>query len=80
MKRSLFIPQWRRAWRLSSVWMAALLAVLSMLQTDVLPLLQGLLPPAWWPYVTLGFALAIGLLRIVAQPGALDPSERERRE
>lgn len=74
VRRSLLIPEWRRAWRLSTVWAAALLGALSMVQAEVLPQLQALVPPQRWPWVTAGFALAIVLLRIVAQPKALDPS------
>lgn len=75
---SLLIPEWRRAWRLSTVWAAALLGALSMVQAEVLPQLQALVPPQRWPWVTLGFALAIVVLRIVAQPKALDPNTGDR--
>lgn len=70
MKRPQLIPEWRRAWRFNSVRAAALLVVLSMLQADVLPHLQGLISPEWWPLVTAGFALAIVILRVLAQPDA----------
>lgn len=72
MKRPQLIPEWRRALRFNSVRAAALLLVLSMLQAEVLPHLQAFIPPEWWPLVTAGFALAIVVLRVLAQPGALD--------
>lgn len=78
MTRPRLIPQWRRAWRLSTVWAAAALAALSILQAEVLPQLQAVVPPSVWPWVTLGFALAIALLRIVAQPQALTPPPQEQ--
>lgn len=65
------IPEWRRSWRLDTMRAAALLAALSLLQTDALPLLQALVPDSVWPWVTLGFAVAIALLRVRAQPTAL---------
>jgi len=68
------IPDWRKAWRFTSVRAAALLALLSAAQTDVLPLLQGLVPVRVWPWITLGFAAAIVVLRILAQP-ALDTED-----
>lgn len=67
------IPHWRRAWRFMSVQAAALLALLSMLQADVLPYLQPVIDPRHWPYVTAGLSLAIVLLRLIAQPGVDEP-------
>lgn len=69
------IPEWHRAWRLFSVMAAMLLALLSSLQAGVLPMLQPLVPPEKWPWVSLGFAVAITVLRVVAQPGALDAKD-----
>lgn len=62
------IDNWRQAWRLNSIQAAALLALLSMLQAEVLPHLQAAVPDRWWPYVSAGVALAIVLLRLRAQP------------
>ena len=75
MSTAMLIPDWRKAWRFTSVRAAALLALLSMAQTDVLPLLQGLVPARFWPWITLGFAVAIVILRVLAQP-ALDAEEK----
>ena len=61
------VPDWRRAHRMASVLAAAALALLSMAQADVLPLVQPLVPADKWPWVSGGFALAIGLLRIIKQ-------------
>lgn len=74
MKHCSLIPQWRRCWRLTSVQAAALLAALSLLQADALPFVQALVPPQVWPWVTAGFGIAIAVLRIVAQPSALQPA------
>lgn len=67
------IAQWRRGWRLASVQAAAALAAVSMLQTDVLPLLREVVPPAAGPWISLAFAALIVVLRLVSQPKALDP-------
>ena len=75
------IPNWRRAWRLSSVraaialLMIALQSLLEGLNADVLPLAQPLISPRAWPWVAAGFAAAIIVLRVLRQIGALDPSE-----
>ena len=61
------IPEWRRAWRYLSVQAAVLLALLSVLQVEVLPLFQFAIPAERWPWVTAGFGTAIVLLRVLAQ-------------
>lgn len=63
------IPNARLAWRFGSVQAAALLALLSAIQAEVLPLVQPLFEPAVWPVVSGTLALAIVLLRVLAQPG-----------
>lgn len=62
------IPDWKKCWRFASVQAASLLAVLSLLQLQALPLIEPLVPPARWPYVTAGFGLLIVALRIISQP------------
>jgi len=68
MKLPRLIEDWRRSWRFSSVQAAAALAALSMVQAEVLPQVQAIVPPKYWPYVTAAFAVAIVLCRILAQP------------
>ncbi|MET3461270.1 hypothetical protein [Variovorax atrisoli] len=63
------VSNWRQAWRLNTVQAAAALAFLSAVQADLLPIVQAVVPPAWWPYVTGAIALAIILLRLRDQPG-----------
>ena len=46
------IPDWRQALRFNSVQMALVLALLSSIQADVLPLLQPIFPAKWWPFIT----------------------------
>ena len=54
-----FIPDWKKCWRFASVQAASLLAVLSLLQLQALPLLEPLVPASKWPWVTAGFGLLI---------------------
>lgn len=69
------IPDARLAWRFASVRAAALLALLSAVQLELLPLVQPLLPPQHWPYVSAGVALLIIVLRLLPQPALA--AERE---
>lgn len=57
------IPEWRTSWKFSSVRVAALLALLSALQTDALPLLQPLMSPQAWNWTVAVLGLLIIVLR-----------------
>ena len=57
------IPEWRTSWKFSSVRVAALVALLSALQTDALPLLQPLMSPQAWNWTVAGLGLLIIVLR-----------------
>jgi len=70
------IPNANQALRFGSVQAALLLAVLSGVQADVLPLVQPLFSPELWPVVSGALALAIVVLRLLAQPGL--EAERQR--
>lgn len=67
MKRLRPVDDWRLAPRMNSVRLAALLTLLSVLQTEALPLLQLVIPPAAWPWVTAAFGLAIVVTRLLKQ-------------
>jgi hypothetical protein len=71
------IDEWRQAWRFNSVRVAAILGMLSLVQSDVLPYVQPLVPPKFWPYVTLGLAVLMAVFRIVQQnlPAKQDPPQ-----
>lgn len=69
------IPDASLAWRFGSVQVAVLLALLSGIQAEVLPLVSPLFPPEVWPWVSGALALAVVLLRLVAQP-ALAPQRQ----
>ena len=69
------IPNANQALKFGSVQAALLLAVLSGVQADVLPLVQPLFSPELWPVVSGALALAIVVLRLLAQPGL--EAERE---
>lgn len=61
------IPDWRLAWRFLSVQAAMVLALLSGIQGEVLPLVEPLFPADKWPWVSGTLALLIVVLRIVDQ-------------
>lgn len=65
------IPEWKRAHRMASIVACAVLAVMSMAQADVLPLIGPLVPAEKWPWVSGSFAAVIGLLRLLKQYGLL---------
>lgn len=67
------IPDWKRAWRFASVQAAVLLALLSFLQAQILPLFQFAVDPKVWPWVTAGFGSAIAVLRVWQQSAPPSP-------
>lgn len=67
------IPNWRRCWRLTSVQAAALLSFFSVLQAEVLPLIDFAVPARYLPWVSAAVGVAIVVLRIIQQPDALTP-------
>ena len=75
MKLPSLIPEWRDAWRFASVRAAAVLAALSLIQADVLPYMQPLVPAERWPLVTFGMAALIGVFRILSLLGPQEPKE-----
>ena len=78
MRRPRLIPDARLAWRFGSVQVATLLALLSAVQAEVLPLVAPLFAPEAWPWVSGGLALAVVVLRLVAQPGLELERSRQR--
>lgn len=71
------IPEWREALKLDTVRVAAALTFLSVLQTEVLPLIEFAVPPALWPYITGVVGIAIAALRMRPQPALRNPSEHQ---
>ena len=54
--------------RMLTIQATTALAVLSAVQADWVPFLQPLVPAEYWPMVSGGFALLIGVVRLIAQP------------
>ncbi|MCY1391428.1 hypothetical protein D3C76_966670 [compost metagenome] len=71
------IENWRQAWRFYSVQLAMLIAVLGLLQIEVLPLLREQMSPAVYAWLNVALALVLGIVRLVQQPSAMPPQERE---
>lgn len=78
MKFPFLIPDWHLALKFFSIDAALVLAFLSAVQADVLPLLSPLFPPDIWPWVSGGFAFVIVLLRLWRQPGLANAREELR--
>ena len=74
------IPDARLAWRFDTVQAAALLALLSAVQLELLPLVQPLVPLQWWPYVSGAVALAIIVLRVRHQAALSEARARQEAE
>jgi hypothetical protein len=70
------INDWSLSWKFLSVQAAALLVFLSVIQADVLPVIQPLFSPEVWSWVTGFIAVLIVIARVIAQPG-LEP-ERDQ--
>lgn len=71
------IPEWREAHKLDTVRLATLLAILSLLQAEVLPLLQSEFSPRTYAWVSVAISVAIGLLRLRPQPEIKKPEFSE---
>jgi hypothetical protein len=54
-----------------------LLSLVIDVQQTVLPLAQPLIPPEYWPWVSMGFSLLIVVLRNIRQP-ALHEGEQKK--
>lgn len=63
------IPDWKLAWKFLSVQASVLLALLSGIQAEVLPLVSPLFPADKWPYISGGIALSIVVFRLISQDG-----------
>lgn len=72
-----FIENVGQAPRMASMWGVAGLLVTSAIQADWVPLIEPFVPPEYWPMVSGGFALAIGILRLIAQPGLKANANKE---
>lgn len=60
--KGLLIEDWKRAWRLSTIWLASLLGLLD-LAGEYLPMMQNYLPQGWVKYA----AAAIIVARLLKQ-------------
>lgn len=61
------IPNWRDAWRMTSVQISAVIAVLGVLESSW-PLFQSVVSPVVFGVVTTVLAIAVKVARVVYQP------------
>lgn len=66
--------------RMWSMWLSFALAVMSAAQADLLPLVQPLVPPERWPWVSGGLALAIIVVRGIKQQLPEPPAPKQDNE
>ena len=65
------IPEWRKAWRLSSVQIAILTAILNAAAISWTAF-DGHVPPLLWASVNMFLGMAVAVARIVAQPNVTE--------
>lgn len=68
------IPEWRIAWRMSSVQLAALGAALNAAAAGW-SLFQGSVDPLVFAIVNMGLSIAVAISRVVKQPELHKPEE-----
>jgi len=69
------IPEWRKAWKLTSVQLAALGAALNAAAAGW-SLFQGAVDPLVFAIVNMGLSVAVAVSRVVKQP-ALEDNPQE---
>lgn len=70
------VDNWRAGWRMASVQISVLIAVLSVLQAQ-LPSFQAFMPPKWFAAITALLAVLLVVVRLVYQP-ELHPEDVQR--
>lgn len=68
------IDDWKQALRLKTVWVGAAIAILSVMQIQVLPLFQFAIPPGVFPWVTGVLGAMLIVLRHLEMPEGLPMS------
>lgn len=72
------ISNWKDSWKMSSVQATALLALLNVVNAEILPLLHFTIPPSWMNWINALLGIAIIVLRLILQPPlAVGPEKRE---
>lgn len=75
-RRVRLVPYWRRLWRSLSVQAMFLAGVLQVAWDTAPHVITAVLPPAWVPWVTVGFLLFGIAGRAVQQPTVHDEQPR----
>lgn len=68
------IPEWRKAWKLTSVQLAVLGAALNAAAAGW-SLFQGAVDPLVFAMVNMGLSIAVAVSRVVKQPALDQPKE-----
>jgi hypothetical protein len=70
------IPEWRHAWRLTSLQLAALVAALNAAATGWV-LFDGHINPVLYAAVNMGLGMAVAIARLIPQPKVRDITHKE---
>lgn len=65
------IPEWRKAWRLSSWQLAALIAAINAAAMGW-SAFNGHIDPVLWAGVNMALGMAAGIARVIPQPKVID--------
>ena len=77
-KKPALISNWKDSWKMSCVQAAAVLAVLNVINAEILPLFHFTIPATWMNWLNALLGVAIIVLRLILQPPlAVGPEKRE---
>lgn len=64
------VPEWRRAWRMWSVQILAVIALIPQIWEELPPEVQLMIPAEWHPHILTVVAVATIIARLVKQSDA----------
>ena len=71
------ISNWNYSWKMSSVQSTALLALLNVINAEILPLFHFTIPAPWMSWINALLGVAIIVLRLILQPPLAVGPERK---
>ena len=68
------VPFWKQAWRLSSLQIAMLMAILNA-AAGAWVYFNGYMPPLIWASVNMLLSIAVGVARVIPQPSVTESQD-----